>query len=95
MIFKDKAKKEGVGVIDLIYKAVQVLRKNLYWIRISARETGLMEPVELQDEGQLSYMTGHESHTERTHVLGLLTQYVEYMRTSERSNYYYGEELYI
>ena len=32
-------------VTDLIYQAVQVLRENLYWIRISARETGLMEPV--------------------------------------------------
>ena len=35
-IFKDKAKEEGVGVIDLIYRAVQVLKENLYWIRISA-----------------------------------------------------------
>ena len=35
IIFKDKAKEEGANVIDLIYRAVQVLRKNLYWIRIS------------------------------------------------------------
>ena len=47
IIFKDKAKKEGVGVIDLIYKAVQVLRENLYWIRISAQDTGLIKPVKL------------------------------------------------
>ena len=47
IIFKDKAKEEGVGVIDFIYRAVQVLRENLYWIRISARDAGLMEPVEL------------------------------------------------
>ena len=30
IIFKDKAKKEGAGVIDFIYRAVQVLRENLY-----------------------------------------------------------------
>ena len=30
IIFKDKAKEEGVGVIDLIYRVVQVLRENLY-----------------------------------------------------------------
>ena len=81
--------------MDLIYKAVQVLRENLYWIRISMQNTGLMEPVELQDKGQLSYMTSHEPHTEHTHVLGLLTQYIEYIRMLEYSNYYYGEELYI
>ena len=28
IIFKDKAKKEGAGVTDFIYRAVQVLRKN-------------------------------------------------------------------
>ena len=36
-----------IDVTDLIYRAVQVLRENLYWIKISAQETGLMEPVEL------------------------------------------------
>ena len=36
IIFKDKTKEKGVGVIDLIYRAVQVLKENLYWIRISA-----------------------------------------------------------
>ena len=39
--------KEGAGVTDLIYRAVQVLKENLYWIRISARDTRLMELVEL------------------------------------------------
>ena len=29
-IFKNKAKEEGVGVTDLIYRTVQVLRENLY-----------------------------------------------------------------
>ena len=47
IIFKDKAKEEGVGIIDFIYRVVQVLKENLYWIRISMQNTGLMEPVEL------------------------------------------------
>ena len=51
IIFKDKAEEKGGGVTDLIYRAVQVLRENLYWIRISAQEAGLMEPVEPWDEG--------------------------------------------
>ena len=46
-IFKDKVKKEGAGVTDFIYRTVQVLKENLYWIRISTQETGLIEPVEL------------------------------------------------
>ena len=50
-IFKDKTKEKGVGVMDFIYRAVQVLRENLYWIRISVQDTGLMELVELWDEG--------------------------------------------
>ena len=47
MIFKDKFKEEGVGVTDLIYWAVQVLKENLYWIRISMQKVGLIKPVEL------------------------------------------------
>jgi hypothetical protein len=50
-IFEDEAEEEGAGVTDLIYRAVQVLRENLYWIRISAQDAGLMEPVEPWDEG--------------------------------------------
>ena len=38
-------------ITDLIYRAVQVLRENLYWIRISAQKAGLMEPVEPWDKG--------------------------------------------
>ena len=34
-------------VTDLIYRTVQVLKENLYWIKISAQDAGLMEPVEL------------------------------------------------
>ena len=51
IIFKDKAKEEGAGVTDFIYRTVQVLRENLYWIRISVQDAGLMEPVEPWDEG--------------------------------------------
>ena len=47
IIFKDKVKKEGAGVMDFIYRAVQVLRENLYWIKISTRNTGLMKLVKL------------------------------------------------
>ena len=38
-------------VTDLINRIVQVLREDLYWVRISAQEAGLMEPVEPWDEG--------------------------------------------
>ena len=69
IIFKNKAKEEGVGVIDLIYRTVQVLKKNLYWIRISSQDTGLIEPIELWDEGQLSYITSYGLYTEQTYVL--------------------------
>ena len=56
------------SVTDLIYRTVQVLRENLYWIRISTRKAGLMEPVKLQNEGQPSHMGSHEPHTEYTRV---------------------------
>ena len=45
--------------MDLIYRTVQVLREKLYWIRISAQEVGLMEPVKSWDKGQLNYITDH------------------------------------
>ena len=47
IIFKDKTGEEGAGVTDFINRIVQVLKKDLYWIRISAQDAGLMEPVEL------------------------------------------------
>ena len=47
IIFKDKTKKKGIGVTDLIYRTVQVLKKNLYWIKISTQDTGLIELVKL------------------------------------------------
>ena len=45
--FKDKEIKKGVGVIDLINKIVQVLKKDLYWFKISMQDIKLMEPVKL------------------------------------------------
>ena len=37
--------RESTGVTDLINRIVQVLRGDLYWVKISAQEAGLMEPV--------------------------------------------------
>ena len=51
MIFKDKAREEGVGIMDFIYLIVQVLREDLERLAVSTREAGLMEPVELWDKG--------------------------------------------
>ena len=50
-IFEDEAEEEGAGVTDLIYRAVQVLRENLYWIRISIQDAGLIKLVEPWDKG--------------------------------------------
>ena len=38
---------KGVGVIDLINRIVQVLRGDLYWVKISARDAELIKPVKL------------------------------------------------
>ena len=46
-----------MGITDPIYRTVQVLKENLYWIRITAQDAGLIKLVELQDEGQLSHIT--------------------------------------
>ena len=45
--FKDENKEEGIGVTDLINRIVQVLRGDLYWVKISVQDIELMEPVEL------------------------------------------------
>ena len=45
--FKNKEIKEGVGVTDLINRIVQVLKGDLYWVKISTQDAELMEPVEL------------------------------------------------
>ena len=38
---------KGVGITDLINRIVQVLKKDLYWFKISAQNVGLMELVKL------------------------------------------------
>ena len=42
---------EGVGVIDFINRIVQILKKDLYWVKISAQNIKLIELVELWDKG--------------------------------------------
>ena len=46
-LFKDENGKEGVGVTDFINRIVQVLKGDLYWVKISMQNTGLMELVKL------------------------------------------------
>ena len=46
-IFKDKAREEGVGIIDFIYWIVQVLKEDLERLTVSTQDIGLMEPVKL------------------------------------------------
>ena len=45
--FKNKNKEKGVGVTDFINRIVQVLKEDLYWVRISTRDMGLIKPVKL------------------------------------------------
>ena len=45
--FKDKNKEEEVGVINLINRIVQILKGNLYWVKISTQNTELIKPVKL------------------------------------------------
>ena len=47
IIFKNKVKKEGVGVMDFIYQTVQVLKKDLEKLTVSTQDAGLIEPVKL------------------------------------------------
>ena len=47
IIFKDKAREKGVGIIDFINWIVQVLREDLERLAISIQDAGLMEPVKL------------------------------------------------
>ena len=46
-LFKDKDREEGVGVIDLINRIVQILKEDLYWVRISIWDVELIKPVKL------------------------------------------------
>ena len=45
--FKDEDKEKGVGVTDLINRIVQVLKGDLYGVKISTQDAELMEPVKL------------------------------------------------
>ena len=45
--FKDKDEEEEVGITDLINRIVQVLKRDLYWVRISTQDAGLMKSVKL------------------------------------------------
>ena len=47
IIFKDEAGEKGVGVIDLIYWIVQVLKEDLERLAVNTQDMGLMEPVKL------------------------------------------------
>ena len=38
---------EGVDIINLINRIVQVLKRDLYWVKISTRDAELIKPVEL------------------------------------------------
>ena len=45
--FKDKEIEERVGITDLINRIVQVLKKDLYWVKISIQDTELIKLVKL------------------------------------------------
>ena len=38
---------EGVGITDFINRIVQVLKRDLYWVKISTQNIKLIKPVEL------------------------------------------------
>ena len=40
-----------MGVMDCINQIVQVLKKDLYWFRISTQEAGLLKPTESGNKG--------------------------------------------
>ena len=46
----------SIFVTDFINRRVQVLKEDLYQFRINTQDIGLIEPIELQDEGQPSYI---------------------------------------
>ena len=53
-IFKDKDKEEGDGIIDLILAVVELLERDISRLVVEVRE--VLELVELQNKGQLSYI---------------------------------------
>ena len=46
-LFKDKDKEGGVDITDFINRIVQILKEDLYQIKISTQKAGLMELVKL------------------------------------------------
>ena len=38
---------EGIGITDLINRIVQVLKRDLYWVKISTQNAKLIKLVEL------------------------------------------------
>ena len=47
---------KGVNITNLINRIVQVLKKDLYWVKISIKDTELIKLVKLQDKGQPTYI---------------------------------------
>ena len=45
--FKDKEMEEGAGVTDLINRIIQVLKGDLYWVKISTQNAELIKLVKL------------------------------------------------
>ena len=43
--FKDKEIEKEAGVTDLINRIVQVLKGDLYWVKISIQDIELIKPV--------------------------------------------------
>ena len=48
---KERRVIKWASVTDLINRIVQVLKKDLYWFRISMQKAGLLKPVELGNKG--------------------------------------------
>ena len=63
---------EGVGVIDLINRIVQILRQDLKQLRISIQDAELIELVKPQDKKQLSYIT----RTQYVYEFGMWEYYI-------------------
>ena len=38
---------KGVGIIDLINRIIQILKGDLYWVKISTQDVKLIKPVKL------------------------------------------------
>ena len=47
LIFKNKAREKGAGIMDFIYQIVQVLKEDLERLTVSTQNIELMEPVKL------------------------------------------------